>query len=169
MPYTIDIIAFSKKLPPWIEEGITHYLKSLPKAYTIKRIQKGPVVHKDPHHVKKQEALLITPLFDQEHTLIALDERGTQMNTHAFHKMLYRTFDEQKPPRFIIGGHHGLHPSIRDQSDQVYALSSLNPSPCHGTTDLNRTALPCHCHTTEPSIPSRINAIYSLTFYAIHS
>jgi 23S rRNA (pseudouridine1915-N3)-methyltransferase len=76
----------------------------MPKGYEVERI------------TVKDERRLALP---KGARLIALDERGIDMTTAQFAKLLHR------PSAFLIGGPDGLSPAIKKTAEKIIRLSAL--------------------------------------------
>jgi len=57
--------------------------------------------------------------------LVALDERGSRLNSVEFAAQCQQWHEQGEVPAFVIGGADGLHPSIRTQAKLILQLSSL--------------------------------------------
>jgi 23S rRNA (pseudouridine1915-N3)-methyltransferase len=89
----------------WAEQGCAEYAKRMPRGYEVARVAvKG---------ARLQSAL------PKGARLVALDERGHDLDTHAFSKLL------SEETAFLIGGPDGLDESVKRQAALLLRLSSL--------------------------------------------
>jgi 23S rRNA (pseudouridine1915-N3)-methyltransferase len=89
----------------WAEQGCAEYAKRMPRGYEVARVAvKG---------ARLQSAL------PKGARLVALDERGRDLDTRAFSKLLLRE------TAFLIGGPDGLDESLKRQAALLLRLSSL--------------------------------------------
>jgi 23S rRNA (pseudouridine1915-N3)-methyltransferase len=91
-------------LPAWAEQACAEYAARMPKGYEVERI------------AVKAESRLVFPGGAR---LIALDERGRDMTTIEFAKLL------QRPSAFVIGGADGLSPVLKKEAEMLLRLSSM--------------------------------------------
>jgi 23S rRNA (pseudouridine1915-N3)-methyltransferase len=91
-------------LPAWAEEACAEYARRMPRGYEVERV------------AVKDEGRLAPP---KGARLVALDERGRDLTTEQFAKLL------AEPTAFVIGGADGLSPSLKQRADLVVRISSL--------------------------------------------
>ena len=56
---------------------------------------------------------------------VALDPRGTELDSLAFAKELEALLQRGKPVAFLVGGASGLHDDVREAADKTWSLSRL--------------------------------------------
>jgi 23S rRNA (pseudouridine1915-N3)-methyltransferase len=93
-------------LPAWAETACADYARRMPKGYEVERI------------ALKDESRLRTAV-QKGARLIALDERGRQLTTAQFAKLL------AAPAAFVIGGADGLSAAAKSDADMVLGLSAM--------------------------------------------
>ncbi len=76
-------------------------------------------------NARKKEATKIQGRIKPGAYVIALDERGKQINSEKFSHSLADIASNGTEVIFIVGGSSGLDESIRSQADTVLSLSSL--------------------------------------------
>jgi 23S rRNA (pseudouridine1915-N3)-methyltransferase len=91
-------------LPAWAEQACAEYARRMPRGYEVERV------------AVKDETRLAVP---KGARLIALDERGRDLTTVEFAKLL------QRPSAFVIGGADGLSAPIKTDAGLLLRLSSL--------------------------------------------
>ena len=97
----LHVVALSAKLPGWAEQACAEYVKRMPKGYEVQRLN------------VKRVAL------PKNAYVVALDERGKDLTTEQFAKLL------QRETAFVIGGADGLDEKIRQQAALLLRLSAL--------------------------------------------
>jgi len=102
----LRLLAVSARLPAWAEAACADYARRMPKGYEVERV------------AMKDESRLRTTV-QKGARLIALDERGRQLTTAQFAKLLAR------PAAFVIGGADGLSAATRSDADLVLGLSAM--------------------------------------------
>jgi 23S rRNA (pseudouridine1915-N3)-methyltransferase len=111
----------------WADAGSTEYTRRLPHHLGYKEIQLKPVPFQgNEAAVKEAEAKKILDQIKGGDRLIALDERGMDLTSHGFAKLI----DEaaQMGTRrlvFAIGGPFGHGPEVRNQSWKTLRLSHM--------------------------------------------
>jgi 23S rRNA (pseudouridine1915-N3)-methyltransferase len=97
----LHVVALSAKLPGWAEQACADYVKRMPKGYEVERLN------------VKRVAL------PKNAYVVALDERGKDLTTEQFAKLL------QRETAFVIGGADGLDEGIKRQAALLLRLSAL--------------------------------------------
>ena len=97
----LHVVALSGRLPDWAEAACAEYAKRMPKGYEVERLA-----------VRR----LSLP---KRSYVVALDERGKDLTTEQFAKLLHRE------TAFVIGGPDGLDEKIRKEAALLLRLSSL--------------------------------------------
>ena len=100
----LHVLAVSARLPAWAKEACAQYARRMPRGYELERV------------AVKDESRLMVP---KGARLIALDERGSDMTTAQFARLL------ERPTAFVIGGADGLTPAVKSAADLLLKLSSL--------------------------------------------
>ncbi|HEY5898383.1 MAG TPA: 23S rRNA (pseudouridine(1915)-N(3))-methyltransferase RlmH [Burkholderiales bacterium] len=102
----LQVVAVSARLPAWAETACADYARRMPKGYEVERV------------LLKHESRLRAALA-KDARVIALDERGRDLNTAQFARLL------QAPAAFVIGGADGLSASTKAQAALLLKLSSM--------------------------------------------
>ncbi len=102
----LRVLAVSARLPGWAETACADYARRMPKGYEVDR-----VAFKD-----EGRALAALP---KGARLIVLDERGTELTTVQFSKLL------AAPASFLIGGADGLSAPTKAEADRLLRLSAM--------------------------------------------
>jgi 23S rRNA (pseudouridine1915-N3)-methyltransferase len=97
----LRVVAVAAKLPGWAEEACAGYAKRMPRGYEVERI-----------HVKRF-------LLPKNSRVVALDERGKDLTTEQFAKLL------GTETVFVIGGPDGLDAAVKKAAALLLRLSSL--------------------------------------------
>ena len=112
-PNRIRLLAVGKLRKPWIQAGITMYLKRLP----------GLVVSelKDSNPLKESEAIQAD--LRSEEQLVVLCEEGELLSSVALARRLEGTGSGRLA--FVIGGADGLDPALKARAHWKLSLSPL--------------------------------------------
>ena len=78
-----------------------------------------------PEVARRREAEALQKRLLPGESLVALDERGSPMDSLAFARLLGEARDAGRDLAFILGGDEGLDPSIRARAWKVLSLSPM--------------------------------------------
>lgn len=129
----ILIVAVGQKQPAWVNEAFEDYAKRLPPDWAIelKEIKAEPrTTGKTPAAMMAAEAERIQAFLQKEKSggsfaTIALDERGKDLDTLQFARLLSKLRSEHAGIAFLIGGPDGIDLELKKKSHSVMRLSSL--------------------------------------------
>jgi 23S rRNA (pseudouridine1915-N3)-methyltransferase len=122
------IVSVGHKVPDWITAGFNEYAKRMPREAQISLLEIKPeprTTGKTTMQIMQAEAQRILTALPQNCRRIALDERGIQPTTRQFAAQMQDWMREGHDIAFIIGGADGLHESVKQDAQQLLALSSL--------------------------------------------
>lgn len=113
------IISPGKRHDAVAAEGITEYQKRLEKRLPIEWA--FPAIG-----TKEVEGEKILKLIKKEDAVVLLDERGRDLDTPGFAKLIDRSMQEGvKRLVFVIGGAHGVSGEVAARANSTLKLSSL--------------------------------------------
>lgn len=112
----IKIIAGGKKHISWAEEAIKEYEKRLIKPYNIE----WEYVEEE----KLSKRLSDWPFSGHDFVIIC-DERGKNISSEAYSKLLQEAFLASKNVIILIGGAYGFSDEIREKADFIWSFSEL--------------------------------------------
>jgi 23S rRNA (pseudouridine1915-N3)-methyltransferase len=101
----LHVLAVDARLPAWAEQACAEYAKRMPRGYEVARVA--------------VKAARLKSALPRGARVVALDERGRDLDTRAFSQLLL------KETAFVIGGPDGLDESVKKDAAQVVRLSSL--------------------------------------------
>ncbi len=102
----LRVLAVSARLPAWAETACDQYARRMPKGYEVERMS---IKHEDRLQAARAKGS----------RLIVLDERGADLTTAQFSKLL------AMPTAFVIGGADGLSQETRSKADTLLRLSAM--------------------------------------------
>ena len=120
------IINIANKMPSWVEVSCHEYLKRINHGkYSCKIIEL-----KADKTLTTTENMLIEAKKIKSHIpsgsfVVALDEKGQQLNSIAFAKKLEQISLHNGHITFIIGGADGIHPDLKQTANLIVQLSAL--------------------------------------------
>lgn len=124
----IRILAVGQKMPAWVNEGVTTYLKRFPREYRLE-IQEIPAGQRgknaDLAQAMKREAEAILARIDADEHVIALEVKGQAWSTQALADQFEHWHMQGQNLVFLIGGPEGLDASCRQRANQLWSLSNL--------------------------------------------
>ena len=123
----ISLIVVGKKTPEWIQSGIKHYQKQLPKAMNFKivEIESQNRKLKDIQQIKNTEGNLLIDASVGSNMVIAFDEKGTQQSTKDLAKYLIKWQQTGDNVSLLIGGADGLSDDCKSNANNIWSLSKL--------------------------------------------
>lgn len=122
------ILAVGNKMPSWITEGFNEYAKRMPREAAITLIEIKPEARnsgKTAAQIMEAEAQRIKAALPAGALCIALDERGATPTTKQLMQQMQGWMQSGCDVAFIIGGADGLHESVKQQAQQLLALSAF--------------------------------------------
>ena len=101
----LHVVALDARLPAWAEQACAEYARRMPRGFEVARmsIKSGRLKKSMPKGAR----------------IVALDERGSDLDTRAFAKLL------QQETAFLIGGPDGLDEGVKKGAALLLRLSSL--------------------------------------------
>jgi 23S rRNA (pseudouridine1915-N3)-methyltransferase len=124
----LTIINIANKMPSWVVSACDEYLKRINHGkYSCKivEIKADKLAAKSPLENMSQEAKKIRSHIPEGSFVIALDEKGQNLDSIKFAKRLEDIALHNSSITFIIGGADGLHPDLKKEVNLQIQLSSL--------------------------------------------
>lgn len=121
---SINIIAVNKLKDKNIKSLAEEYIKRSKWKISITEVESKI---KDPSIIKSDEANLINNKLEKiaNPAIIAMDERGQEINSKEFCQIIENYLNLGKKPCFVIGGAEGLDSSIRDKADKIISFGKM--------------------------------------------
>lgn len=121
--------AIGKKHESYVKEGIEDFTKRISKYYpvewTIIPVPKNAGMMSE-MDLKKKEAELVVQWLQKDDFLVALDERGKELNSTKLAEFIQaRANESHKTISFLIGGAFGLDDAILKKANYTWSLSQL--------------------------------------------
>ena len=123
----LRIISVGHKMPEWVVQACQEYIKRMPREMQIEIVEIKPdkrAAGKSAQSVPQAEAKRILELCGQDY-IIALDERGKQLNTQELAQHMQDWQRLGKNIALIIGGADGLDVSVKQAAQWLWSLSKL--------------------------------------------
>ena len=97
------LVAHGAKLRGWAREARDQYLERMPRGYAVDCVPRAP----------------------KGARIVALDERGRELNTAQLAAHIGRWIGEAAPTAFVVGGPDGLDAQTRKDAALLLRLSAL--------------------------------------------
>lgn len=124
----IKLVAVGRNMPSWVSQGFADYAKRLPPEFSLDLLEIRPENRGKNDNIAKiieREGEKLLDAVPPQHTLVALDERGTAWNTQQLATHLQDWREQQQKLCLIIGGPDGLSAACRQRADHIWSLSPL--------------------------------------------
>ena len=120
------VIWLGKSRDPWIKDGISEYAgrigRYLPLAIDELKDEKDA----DTEEGRRREGERMLKQISSQALLVALDERGEQMDSRQFAAFIGKQRDIGMPEMvFAIGGAYGLSDEVRKRAGKLLSLSAM--------------------------------------------
>jgi len=113
-------------MPDWVNAGVAEYAKRMPREARVELITLKPAPRGGPvKSVLAAEGGRIRDALPAGCIKVALDERGTLINTMELARRMARWREAGRDVAFIIGGADGLDESVKRAADFAWSLSPL--------------------------------------------
>lgn len=125
----IHFWSVGKNHEPYVKAGVEEFTKRISKYYpvewTIIPLPKNSGMLSEAD-LKKKEGEMILNWLQKDDYLIALDERGKQMNSEGLADFIMKRSNEStKNLVFLIGGAYGIDEAVLKRADYKWSLSQL--------------------------------------------
>ncbi|MDA8095764.1 MAG: 23S rRNA (pseudouridine(1915)-N(3))-methyltransferase RlmH [Betaproteobacteria bacterium] len=123
----LSVVAVGNKMPAWVCAAFAEYAKRMPNeaALALTEIRPEPRGAKPVPRLLEAERDRIEAALSPGVRVVALDERGAQLDSIRFAELLGDWMQDGRDVAFLIGGPDGLHRSLKDRAERQLALSSF--------------------------------------------
>ena len=122
------IVAVGTRMPSWVTEGYRDYARRMPPGTTLELIEIKAEARASGKSVAKllaAEAARIRTALPKGGRVVALDERGKDLNTTGLALQLEAWMRERGAVVFLIGGADGLDASLKAGAVMLLRLSGM--------------------------------------------
>ncbi|MDP1660133.1 MAG: 23S rRNA (pseudouridine(1915)-N(3))-methyltransferase RlmH [Methylotenera sp.] len=123
----LRIISVGHKMPSWVETACAEYTKRMPRDAIVEIIDIKPekrAAGNSTENIQLIEAKRILEAIGKDYC-IALDERGQEVTTLQLADRFKDWQSSGRDVALIVGGADGLHTSVKQKADWLWALSKL--------------------------------------------
>lgn len=120
----LTIVSIGKKHESWVSEGIERYQSRLKKPFDTEWVLLPHSALND-LAARQDESDRILSRLDANAFVILLDERGDELDSPQFAKLLESKFTTSRQVVLVIGGAYGVDDRVHQRADVVWSLSPL--------------------------------------------
>lgn len=124
----IRLIAVGERMPRWVDEVVADYTQRLAASLKVALVEVPAGQRSNragPAQAMQAEGQRILSLIKPREFVVALDERGREMNTRELASWLSGRMNDGRDLALVIGGPDGLGAEVLTRSDQKVSLSKL--------------------------------------------
>lgn len=121
---SLQIISIGKKHESWVADGIERFEGRLKKPFDTQWVLLPHSALND-DAARQEESERILSRLDASVFVVLLDERGDDLDSPAFSRLLQSKFTASKQIVLIIGGAYGVDDRVHQRADAVWSLSPL--------------------------------------------
>ncbi|MEE4203104.1 MAG: 23S rRNA (pseudouridine(1915)-N(3))-methyltransferase RlmH [Halieaceae bacterium] len=124
----LRIVAVGKKMPDWVQTGVTEYSKRLPRDMRLEWVEVPPAKRQQggsEAQFREHEAAAIERQLKEGGTLVALDVAGKIVATEDIADSLAGWQMNGDKVTLLIGGPDGLHPPLLSRCQQRWSLGRI--------------------------------------------
>jgi 23S rRNA (pseudouridine1915-N3)-methyltransferase len=124
----LRVIAVGTRMPDWVDTAVEGYARRMPPELRIdwKPVKAEPrEAGAGAERCRAREAQRIRDAMPAGARLVALDERGADLDSARLAARLDAWRRDARPVAIVIGGPDGLEPALKAAADETLRLSSL--------------------------------------------
>lgn len=121
---SIRVLAIGKKHEPWVEDGIERYSRRLRKPFDIEWVLL-PHSSREGLTARLEESGRILARLASDDYVMVLDERGEQLDSPSFSRLLTNGFERRGNVTIVIGGAYGVDDELRGRAHTIVSLSPM--------------------------------------------
>lgn len=124
----LQLIAVGTKMPDWIQQGFSDYLRRFPKDMPLELVEipagkRGK--NADIRRILEKEGEQMLAAVNKGNRIVILDIPGAKWDTPQLAIQLERWKTDGRDVSLLIGGPEGLAPACKFASEQSWSLSPL--------------------------------------------
>ncbi len=124
----LELVAFGKSMPAWVDEGFKDYASRLPKEWKL-TLTELPLERRgknsDQKRIDRREAQRMRHAIRSGARTIALAVEGKHWSTEQLADKLDQWRSDHQQLVFLVGGPDGLPGQVQAAADEVWSLSPL--------------------------------------------
>ncbi|MGE0873393.1 MAG: 23S rRNA (pseudouridine(1915)-N(3))-methyltransferase RlmH [Burkholderiales bacterium] len=122
------VLAVAARLPAWAETACAQYAARMPRGFELERAAVRPEPRTQGKPMPKllaAEAARVSERLPRGAVVVAMDERGIDVDTRGFAARMRAWLDAPEPVAFVIGGPDGMDEALKRRAAARIRLSSL--------------------------------------------
>lgn len=120
------VIWMGKTREPWIKEGVAEYAARIGRYLSLAIDELKDEKNAEAEEGRRREGERLLKQVASQTVLVALDERGEQMDSRHFAAFIGKHRDSGTSEMlFAIGGAYGFSDEVRSRADKVLSLSAM--------------------------------------------
>jgi len=120
------VVAVGHRMPDWVDAGVAEYAKRMPRESRIELVALKPAPRGGPaKSMLAVEGGRIRDALPAGCIKVALDERGTLINTMELARRMARWREAGRDVAFVIGGADGLDAALKKTAAMQLRLSGM--------------------------------------------
>jgi 23S rRNA (pseudouridine1915-N3)-methyltransferase len=121
------VVAVGQRVPDWAQTAWDDYAKRFPPELKVelKTVKTEPRPGKSIEQIHAAERTRLEAAIPKGYRWVALDERGTALNTKALSEKIEHWQTQGQDVALLIGGPDGLDPELRAAAHERIRLSDL--------------------------------------------
>ena len=127
MPVHIKILAVGRRMPSWVNDGITDYQKRMRdiRLEIVEIPQVKRTASQPPAKAMAQECAKLLAVLPADAHLVVLDQLGSTLSSEQLAAQLEQWMQNHQPLAFMIGGSDGLDARCKKASHEIWSLSNM--------------------------------------------
>lgn len=124
----IHVIAMGQRMPGWVNEGVTEFVKRMPPECRIRLVEVATARRSktsDLTRLMQQDGEKMLAAIPKNTPVVALDVKGKALSTEQLAGQLEDWMQGGSDVAMLIGGPEGLAPACLERASQRISLSNL--------------------------------------------
>ncbi|MCM2971248.1 23S rRNA (pseudouridine(1915)-N(3))-methyltransferase RlmH [Larsenimonas suaedae] len=124
----LRILAVGTKMPGWVEQGVSEYVKRMPREMPVEFVEIAPGTRSKNSVTDKaiaQEGDRMLSKLREQDLVVTLEVTGRAWSTETLSDRLGEWRQEGRDVALMVGGPDGLDPRISARAEQRWSLSAL--------------------------------------------
>lgn len=122
----LRVLSVGRDRSGWFESGVRAYAERIEHHARVELVELPASTGSLPAAAaRRKEGQELLRRAGDDAWLIALDERGTALDSPAFARLIGQARDGGRDLVFLLGGDEGLDPEVRERARKVVSLSTM--------------------------------------------
>ena len=122
----LRVLSVGRDRSGWFEQGVRAYAERIEHHARVELLELPAATGSlPPEAARRKEGQELLRRAGEDAWLVALDERGTALDSPGFARLVGQARDAGRDLTFVLGGDEGLDPAVRERAWKVVALSAM--------------------------------------------